>query len=80
MLGAASVVDIPWDITPEDKTRFDRFFDQLDKSGTGVLGGIQHGMSRTRSIQHLPILHRLPDSDPFSFLFAAHDIACSNHR
>ena len=62
LLGAAVVaVDIPWDITPEDKSRFDRFFDQLDKSGTGVLGGSQHGKSTTCFIQptRIPLTARL---------------------
>ena len=33
--------DIPWEITPEEKAKFDRFFDQLDTNGDGVVGGIQ---------------------------------------
>ncbi|KAG0037382.1 hypothetical protein BGZ82_002624 [Podila clonocystis] len=35
----APSTDIPWDITPEEKTKFDRFFEQLDPSGTGFVGG-----------------------------------------
>ncbi|KAF9279068.1 hypothetical protein BGZ68_008147 [Mortierella alpina] len=31
--------NVPWDISPEEKAKFDRFFDQLDKNGTGVIGG-----------------------------------------
>ncbi|KAF9557074.1 hypothetical protein EC968_007807 [Mortierella alpina] len=31
--------NVPWDISPEEKAKFDRFFDQLDKNGTGVVGG-----------------------------------------
>ncbi|KAG0199169.1 hypothetical protein BGX28_007516 [Mortierella sp. GBA30] len=34
---------VPWDITPEEKAKFDRFFDQLDKNGTGVVGGEEAG-------------------------------------
>ncbi|KAF9948591.1 hypothetical protein BGZ72_009507 [Mortierella alpina] len=30
---------VPWDISPEEKAKFDRFFDQLDKTGAGVIGG-----------------------------------------
>ncbi|KAG0210500.1 hypothetical protein BGX33_004853 [Mortierella sp. NVP41] len=31
--------DIPWEITPEEKAKFDRFFEQLDANGDGVVGG-----------------------------------------
>ncbi|KAF9977719.1 hypothetical protein BGZ73_005082 [Actinomortierella ambigua] len=32
-------LDTTWDIAPEEKAKFDRFFDQLDKTGSGALGG-----------------------------------------
>ncbi|KAF9303273.1 hypothetical protein BGZ74_004073 [Mortierella antarctica] len=35
----APSIDIPWDVTPEEKAKFDRFFEQLDPSGTGFVGG-----------------------------------------
>ncbi|KAF8979429.1 hypothetical protein BGZ52_004932 [Haplosporangium bisporale] len=35
----APSAEIPWDITSEEKAKFDRFFDQLDPSGTGLVGG-----------------------------------------
>jgi epidermal growth factor receptor substrate 15 len=31
--------DIPWEISPEEKAKFDRFFDQLDVNGDGVVEG-----------------------------------------
>ncbi|KAG0344695.1 hypothetical protein BG004_004252 [Podila humilis] len=31
--------DIPWDVTADEKIKFDRFFDQLDPNGTGIVGG-----------------------------------------
>ncbi|KAI7819729.1 hypothetical protein BC939DRAFT_459603 [Gamsiella multidivaricata] len=43
LFGGSSSTDVPWDITPEEKVKFDRFFDQLDKSGTGVVGGEEAG-------------------------------------
>ncbi|KAG0231124.1 hypothetical protein BGW41_002318 [Actinomortierella wolfii] len=32
-------LDMTWDISPEEKAKFDRFFDQLDKTGSGSLSG-----------------------------------------
>ncbi|KAF9967244.1 hypothetical protein BGZ65_000105, partial [Modicella reniformis] len=43
LFGASSATDVPWEITHEEKARFDRFFDQLDKNGTGVVGGEEAG-------------------------------------
>ncbi|KAG0000479.1 hypothetical protein BGZ80_004531 [Entomortierella chlamydospora] len=43
LFGGSSSSDIPWDVTPEEKAKFDRFFDQLDKNGTGVVGGEEAG-------------------------------------
>ncbi|KAF9905012.1 hypothetical protein EC991_002075 [Linnemannia zychae] len=31
--------DIPWEISPEEKAKFDRFFDQLDANGDGFVEG-----------------------------------------
>ncbi|KAG0376312.1 hypothetical protein BGX24_007927 [Mortierella sp. AD032] len=31
--------DTPWEISPEEKAKFDRFFDQLDTKGSGFLEG-----------------------------------------
>ncbi|KAF9582078.1 hypothetical protein BGW38_000675 [Lunasporangiospora selenospora] len=39
LFGVSPSADIPWEITPEEKAKFDKFFDQLDRSGTGSLGG-----------------------------------------
>ncbi|KAI1319612.1 hypothetical protein EDD11_003605 [Mortierella claussenii] len=36
---ASVSTDIPWDVTPEEKAKFDRFFDRLDPNGTGMVGG-----------------------------------------
>ncbi|KAG0252355.1 hypothetical protein DFQ27_008138 [Actinomortierella ambigua] len=41
-LGSASSLpslDTTWDITTDEKAKYDRFFDQLDKTGSGALGG-----------------------------------------
>ncbi|KAF9919991.1 hypothetical protein FBU30_010287 [Linnemannia zychae] len=35
--------DIPWEITSEEKAKFDRFFDQLDVDSDGVIGGEEAG-------------------------------------
>ncbi|KAF8938416.1 hypothetical protein BGZ58_000940 [Dissophora ornata] len=43
MFGASPSTEIPWDVTPEEKAKFDRFFDQLDKNGTGFAGGEEVG-------------------------------------
>ncbi|KAF9354706.1 hypothetical protein BGX26_007469, partial [Mortierella sp. AD094] len=43
LFGGSSSPDIPWDVTPDEKAKFDRFFDQLDKSGTGLVGGEEAG-------------------------------------
>ncbi|KAI8363326.1 hypothetical protein B0O80DRAFT_433476 [Mortierella sp. GBAus27b] len=43
LLGGSSAADVPWDITSEEKTKFDRFFDSLDKTGTGFIGGEEAG-------------------------------------
>lgn len=37
--GGLSADSIPWEITPEEKTKFDRFFDQLDVNGDGLVEG-----------------------------------------
>ncbi|KAF9120471.1 hypothetical protein BGW39_011335 [Mortierella sp. 14UC] len=31
--------DVPWEISPEEKAKFDRFFDQLDANGDGFVEG-----------------------------------------
>ncbi|KAF9919408.1 hypothetical protein BX616_000019 [Lobosporangium transversale] len=36
---SSSAVDIPWEVTPEEKAKFDGFFDRLDPNGTGFVGG-----------------------------------------
>lgn len=36
---AAAPAQVPWDVTAAEKTASDRFFDQLDKFGRGVLDG-----------------------------------------
>ncbi|KAG0257483.1 hypothetical protein BG011_003932 [Mortierella polycephala] len=35
--------DVPWDVTAEEKAKFDRFFDQLDTNGDGVVEGEEAG-------------------------------------
>ncbi|KAK3835615.1 MAG: hypothetical protein J3R72DRAFT_451249 [Linnemannia gamsii] len=35
--------DIPWEISPEEKAKFDRFFDQLDTNGDGFVEGDEAG-------------------------------------
>ncbi|KAF9434224.1 hypothetical protein BGZ76_008363 [Entomortierella beljakovae] len=41
---ASSVTSsIPWDVTPEEKIKFDRFFDQLDSNGDGIIEGEEAG-------------------------------------
>ncbi|KAF9193250.1 hypothetical protein BGZ50_007648 [Haplosporangium sp. Z 11] len=35
--------DVPWEITAEEKAKFDRFFDQLDANGDGVVEGEEAG-------------------------------------
>ncbi|KAF8977281.1 hypothetical protein BGZ46_007505, partial [Entomortierella lignicola] len=42
-LFGGSSTDIPWDVTPEEKAKFDRFFDQLDKTNSGFVGGEEAG-------------------------------------
>ncbi|KAG0285644.1 hypothetical protein BGZ96_010132 [Linnemannia gamsii] len=41
--GGLSADSIPWEITPEEKTKFDRFFDQLDVNGDGLVEGEEAG-------------------------------------
>ncbi|KAG0307759.1 hypothetical protein BGZ98_009892 [Dissophora globulifera] len=42
-LFGSNSADVPWEITPEEKAKFDRFYDQLDKNGTGSVGGEEAG-------------------------------------
>lgn len=51
----APSTDIPWDVTPEEKAKFDRFFEQLDPSGTGFVGGRPSFAHRavTRSLKRI---------------------------
>ncbi|KAF9121585.1 hypothetical protein BG015_005789, partial [Linnemannia schmuckeri] len=37
--GGLSADSIPWEITAEEKAKFDRFFDQLDANGDGLVEG-----------------------------------------
>lgn len=37
--GGISADSVPWEITPEEKAKFDRFFDQLDANGDGFVEG-----------------------------------------
>ncbi|KAK3816965.1 MAG: hypothetical protein JOS17DRAFT_400413 [Linnemannia elongata] len=41
--GGLSADSIPWEITPEEKAKFDRFFDQLDANGDGFVEGEEAG-------------------------------------
>ncbi|KAF9545558.1 hypothetical protein EC957_010867 [Mortierella hygrophila] len=41
--GGLSADSIPWEITPEEKAKFDRFFDQLDANGDGFIEGEEAG-------------------------------------
>ncbi|KAF9545549.1 hypothetical protein EC957_010858 [Mortierella hygrophila] len=52
--GGLSDDSIPWEITPEEKAKFDRFFDQLDANDDGVVEGEEAGRFFMNS--------RLPDS------------------
>jgi len=63
LFGGSSSTEIPWDITPEEKAKFDRFFDQLDKNGTGFVGG-EHDIvihrKRVLLIAHQPLADTFP--------------------
>ncbi|KAG9071538.1 hypothetical protein KI688_005750 [Linnemannia hyalina] len=41
--GGLSADSIPWEITPDEKAKFDRFFDQLDANGDGFIEGEEAG-------------------------------------
>ncbi|KAF9143060.1 hypothetical protein BGX30_001435 [Mortierella sp. GBA39] len=41
--GGLSADSIPWEITPEEKAKFDRFFEQLDANGDGFIEGEEAG-------------------------------------
>ncbi|KAF9345162.1 hypothetical protein BGX26_003457 [Mortierella sp. AD094] len=43
LFGGSSSPDIPWNVTLEEKAKFDRFFDRLDEGGTGLVGGEEAG-------------------------------------
>ncbi|KAF9428828.1 hypothetical protein BGZ94_000887 [Podila epigama] len=60
--GALSAsTDIPWEITPEEKAKFDRFFDQLDPNGTGVVGGEEASRFFMNSRLPEPVLAQIWD-------------------
>lgn len=37
--------DLPWDISADEKAKFDRFFDKLDTDKDGVIGGKNMAMN-----------------------------------
>lgn len=60
-LGVSSATDIPWEITPEEKAKFDQYFDQLDIEHTGSIGGDKASKFFLRSGLHESVLAQIWD-------------------